>query len=47
MLEIARTKTEAPPHQDQLIQMAIAHWVSRLLYVAAQMNLADRLAEDC
>lgn len=25
--------------------MATAHWVSRLLYVAAQMNLADRLAE--
>jgi O-methyltransferase domain len=28
-----------------LVQMATAHWVSRLLYVAAQMNLADRLAD--
>jgi len=25
--------------------MATAHWVSRILYVAAEMNLADRLAE--
>lgn len=45
MLEIARANTEAPPRQDQLIQMATAHWVSRILYVAAEMNLADRLAE--
>ena len=45
MLEIARAKTEALPRQDQLIQMATAHWVSRILYVAAEMNLADRLAE--
>lgn len=45
MLEIARAKTEAPTSQDQLIQMATAHWVSRILYVAAEMNLADRLAE--
>jgi hypothetical protein len=45
MLEIARAKTEAPPRQDQLIQMATGHWVSRILYVAAEMSLADRLAE--
>jgi hypothetical protein len=45
MLEIARAKTEVPPRQDQLIQMALAHWMSRILYVAAEMNLADRLAE--
>jgi hypothetical protein len=45
MLEIARAETEAPPRQDQLIQMATAHWVSRILYVAAEMNLADKLAE--
>jgi hypothetical protein len=44
MLEIARAKTEAPP-RAQLIQMATAHWVSRILYVAAEMNLADRLSE--
>jgi O-methyltransferase domain/Dimerisation domain len=45
MLEIALANAEAPPHQDQLIQMATAHWVSRVLYVAAEMNLADRLAD--
>ena len=45
MLEIARAKTEAPPREDQLIQMATAHWVSRILYVAAEMNLAGRLAD--
>ena len=45
MPDIAHGKTEAPPPQAQLIQMATAYWVSRLLYVAAQMNLADHLAE--
>lgn len=34
---------DAPPHA-QLIQMATAHWVSRILYVAAALGLADRLA---
>jgi len=34
---------DAPPHA-QLIQMATAHWVSRILYVAATLGLADRLA---
>ncbi|MGB6198156.1 MAG: methyltransferase [Candidatus Acidiferrales bacterium] len=33
-----------PPHV-QLIQMATAHWVSRLANVAAQLNLADYLAD--
>jgi hypothetical protein len=45
MLEIALAKTETPPRRDQLIQMATAHWVSRILYVAAELNLADGLAE--
>jgi hypothetical protein len=45
MLEIAPAKNEAPSRQDPLIQMATAHWVSRILYVAAEMNLADGLAE--
>jgi hypothetical protein len=45
MPEIAHGKTEAPQPQAQLIQMATAHWISRLVYVAAQMNLADRLAD--
>jgi hypothetical protein len=45
-LEIAMTtdKAASSPHA-QLIQMASAHWVSRHLYVAAQMNLADFLAQ--
>ena len=34
----------APPHA-QLVQMAMAHWVSRIVYVAAKLGLADRLAE--
>ena len=45
MPDIAHGKTEAPSPQAQLIQMAMAHWVSRLLYVAAQLDLADHLAE--
>ncbi len=32
-----------PPHA-QLIQMGTAFWVSRLLYTAAQLEIADRLA---
>lgn len=32
-----------PPHA-QLIEMATAHWTSRILYVAAKLGLADRLA---
>jgi hypothetical protein len=45
MSDIAHGKTEAPSPQSHLIQMATAHWVSRFLYVAARMNLADQLAE--
>jgi O-methyltransferase domain/Dimerisation domain len=33
-----------PPHV-QLIQMATAYWASRLLYVAAKLELADHLAD--
>jgi hypothetical protein len=32
-----------PPHA-QLIEMATAHWVSRIVYVAAKLDLADHLA---
>ena len=35
---------QAPPPHVQLIQMATGYWVSRLLYVAAKLELADRLA---
>ena len=45
MLEAAPAKTGTVPPHAQLIQMATAYWVSRLLYVAAQLNLADCLAE--
>jgi O-methyltransferase. len=37
-------KAEALPPQAQLIQMAMGHLVSRMVYVAAKMNLADLLA---
>ena len=46
MSDIAHGKTEAQSPQSQLIQMATAHWVSRFLYVAARMNLADQLAKQ-
>src|SRR5262245_62200810 len=32
-----------PPHM-QLVQMSSAFWVSRILYVAAKLGLADLLA---
>lgn len=36
---------EAVPPHAQLIEMAMAYWVSRIVYVAAKLNLADRLAD--
>ncbi len=45
MAETVHSKPETQSPQAHLVQMATAHWVSRLLYVAAQMNLADRLSE--
>jgi len=36
--------TTAPPPHAQLIGMGIAYWASKLLLVAAQLDLADRLA---
>ena len=39
-------KTEPPlPAPVQLIQMAIGHWVSHIVYAAAKLNLADHLAK--
>ena len=35
--------TKWPPH-TQLIEMATAHWISRIVYVAAKLGLADHLA---
>jgi hypothetical protein len=43
--EIAHAKTATHPPQAQLIQMATAHCVSRLLYVVTQLNVPDYLAE--
>lgn len=37
------TMEAAPPHA-QLVQMAMAHWVSRIVWLAAQLGLADLLA---
>src|SRR5262252_9240164 len=35
---------EAPPPHVQVIQMALGYWVSRALYAAAKLGLADKLA---
>src|SRR5262245_11489711 len=40
----AANTEELPPHA-QLVQMAMGHWISRIVYLAARLNLADRLAE--
>jgi len=45
MPENAHEKVEQQTPQAQLMHMATAHWVSSVVYVAAQMNLADHLAE--
>ena len=39
-----RPTPEAPPPHAQLIQMAMGHWVSRILQVAAELGIADHLA---
>jgi hypothetical protein len=41
--DAAQTKT--PPPHVQLVQMALAHWTSRLLYAAVELGLADHLAD--
>jgi alkyl hydroperoxide reductase subunit AhpC len=38
-----RLEPKLPPHA-QLIEMGTAHWTSRIVYVAAKLGLADRLA---
>jgi hypothetical protein len=45
MAETAHSKIEAQAPQAQLIQMVTGHWISSLVYFAAQMKLADQLAE--
>jgi hypothetical protein len=36
--------TQTPPPHFQLVQMAMAHWGSHVIYVAAKLGLADHLA---
>ena len=45
MPEKITSQTQAPPPHAQLAQMAQAHWVSDIVYVAAKLSLADHLAE--
>ena len=44
MTDDNRATMEAEPPHFQLVQMAMGHWVSRIVYVAAKLDLADRLA---
>lgn len=44
MLENNHNSAPLPPSHVQLVQMAMAHWVSRIAYVAAKLGLADHLA---
>ena len=36
--------TDAPPPHAQLVQMCLGSWVSRIVYVAVELGLADHLA---
>jgi hypothetical protein len=44
MTAIHEETQTAPPHA-QLIQMAMGHWVSHIVHVAAKLDLADHLAK--
>jgi hypothetical protein len=46
MPEITPAKIEPQTPQTQMIHMATAYWASSLVYAAAEMRLADRLAES-
>ena len=39
-----QAQAELPPHV-QLIQMSTGHWLSKIVYAAAKLELADRLAD--
>jgi len=45
MKENSEAKTEALPPHLQLVQMGNAYWVSRVVYAAAKLDLADHLAD--
>jgi hypothetical protein len=40
----AQSPADAPPLHAQLIQMGSAHWISKVVYAAAKLGLADQLA---
>ncbi len=40
-----QARVEAPPSHIQLIHMGTGYWVSRIVYAAAKLGLADHLAE--
>ncbi len=42
--EPIKTEPKAKPPHAQLIEMATAHWTSRIVHVAARLGLADHLA---
>ncbi|MCW1921750.1 acetylserotonin O-methyltransferase [Luteolibacter arcticus] len=37
-------QSDAPPPHAQLVQMAMAHWVSHVVHAAAKLGIADHLA---
>jgi alkyl hydroperoxide reductase subunit AhpC/2-polyprenyl-3-methyl-5-hydroxy-6-metoxy-1,4-benzoquinol methylase len=43
--EAPKSQVQTKPPHAQLIEMATGHWISRIVYVAAKLGLADRLAE--
>lgn len=44
MTDDNRATMEAAPPHVQLVQMAMGHWISRIVYLAAQLGIADLLA---
>ena len=44
MPENNHSNVPTPSPHAQLIQMAMAHWISHIVYVAAKLGLADHLA---
>lgn len=44
MNDTVQAGADAPPPHVQLIQMVTANWVSRILFVAAKLELTDRIA---
>jgi O-methyltransferase domain/Dimerisation domain len=45
MNDAAKPRDQAPPPAMQVIQMASAYWVSCIVHAAAELDLADKLAQ--